>query len=204
LKGPTSARICLSGGKSWLRHGRSTATAKSPRRARSFGSPGGQADGARGPAQNHPVAQVGTWRTSHQISTLRGRCSSVIRAPIGPCCTGERPPRRRPPGARQSRMKPLPAVRFAKYPSYPSRRQRSDRSAMGSRSPSPFGRQAPATPPGPRPCAGQPNRWLRPRGGSSAPSVVRGLSGGRCSKCDRRRSACGLRRVRRPRVRARL
>ena len=26
--------------------------------------------------------RVGTWRTSHQISTLRGRCSSVVRAPI--------------------------------------------------------------------------------------------------------------------------
>jgi hypothetical protein len=33
------------------------------------------------PAQNHLVAEVGTWPTSHQISTLRGRCSSVIRAP---------------------------------------------------------------------------------------------------------------------------
>src|ERR1700745_1239017 len=58
------------------------------------------------PAQNHPSAQVGTWRTSHQISTSRGRCSSVIRALIGSYYTGERPPRRRQPGVRQSRMKP--------------------------------------------------------------------------------------------------
>ena len=74
-----------------------------------FGSPGVRAKrgaaplgraGAGEPAQNHPIAQVATWRTSNQISTLRGRCSSVIRAPIGPYCTGERPPRRRQLGAR--------------------------------------------------------------------------------------------------------
>ena len=65
-------------------------------------SPGERADGFSGPrtpAQNHPVAQVGTSRTSRgQINTLRPRCSSVIRAPIGPYYTGERPPRRRQPG----------------------------------------------------------------------------------------------------------
>src|SRR6202043_3624370 len=40
------------------------------------------------PEQNHPVAQVRTFQTSNQISTLRGRCSPVIRAPIGPYCAG--------------------------------------------------------------------------------------------------------------------
>ena len=77
-----------------------------------FGSPGGPGKrgaaplgraGPQKPAHNHPSAQVGTWRTSNQINTLRRRCSSVIRAPIGPYCTGERPPLRRQPGARQSR-----------------------------------------------------------------------------------------------------
>jgi hypothetical protein len=43
------------------------------------------------PAQNHPVAQVGTWRTSHQIRVLWPKGRKVIRAPIGPYYTGERP-----------------------------------------------------------------------------------------------------------------
>jgi hypothetical protein len=68
------------------------------------------------PAQNHPIAQGGTWRTSNQISTLRARCSSIVGAPIGPYCTGERPPRRRQAGARRSRMKPLPAKPVCEVP----------------------------------------------------------------------------------------
>ena len=48
-----------------------------------------------------------------------------------------------------------------------------------------------------RPCAGRRNTWLRTRRGSSVPRNLRGPLAGRGSSSDRRRSAFGLRRVRR-------
>ncbi len=59
------------------------------------------------------------------------------------------------------------------------------------------------TPPAFRPCAGQRNKWFRTRRGSSAPTTIRRPSSLRCSNKNLRRRACGLRRVRRRRVRSR-
>jgi hypothetical protein len=64
---------------------------------------------------------------------------------------------------------------------------------------------AAVTPPAPRPCEGRRNKWLPTRRGSSATTMtMRRPSSLRCSHKNLGRLACGLRRVRRRRVRSRL
>ena len=58
-----------------------------------------------------------------------------------------------------------------------------------------------------RPCAGRRKKWSRTRSGSSAPPNIWNIwrpSTWRCSQNDRRRLACGLRRVPQRHVRSRL
>ena len=71
-KPPIGVGICSRSGGSWLRSGRITATAKSPRRTRSFGLPGGPADRFRGAFTRCHRAWYGRDRILRQ-SRLRKR-----------------------------------------------------------------------------------------------------------------------------------
>src|SRR6516225_3693632 len=74
--------ICSRSGRNWLRRGRTTATAKSPRRVRSFGSPGVRAErfgssGAFIAAHHVPRIFYGYVRAGLRVSTR----ASLLRHP---------------------------------------------------------------------------------------------------------------------------